>query len=958
MGLLAGLCILSGTGCQTSTGFEDNEAAGVVTRLRSHQLAVKGEGTRQPRSVLPPAGGRRVERVEGGLTVSLEKPSRGDSRRLARVVLPEVAQRPFQVKDIASGLTMDVALEGALPAKAEVVDGYVVYPNAHPEGADVVHRFTPEGTEDYLSFDRAPSVPEVRYGLSLGAGVAGLRLVDDTLELLDGSGAPRLRMAPPYLVGADGRVTQAHVSVEGCAVDTRASAPWERPVTAPGSRRCRVRVGWTAGAVRYPAVLDPVWSTTGSLATARRRLTTTVLPDGRVLAVGGSGSMSGLVSSAELYDPTTGTWATTGALALGREFHTATLLGSGKVLVAAGQAGDPLYARTETAELYDPSTGTWSSAGSLNTARQYHRSILLDDGRVLALGGEGPSWATLASAELYDPATDTWTLTGSLSAPRSYHGAVRLSDGKVLAIGGGDYTTAFTSELYDPATGTWTLSGSTATDWSNPLTALLADGRVLVAGGYTPTAEVYDPATGTWSPTGFPALNRYAATATLLPDGRVLVAGGMSQTSGSQEVAVSELYDPATGVWSLGASLQGWRSMHATSLLQDGRVLVVGGMGSTDYVDLSSAEVLLLDVDDVTAPTATLTSPAEGASVEGEVLLTASASDDYSVARVEFYAGDTLIGTDGSAPFSVSWYTPWNVANGPYVLTARAYDASGNLGTSAPVSILVNNDVTPPTVTVTSPAADSTLQGLISLSADALDDSGVNRVEFWDGGTLLGIDYEAPYSLSWNTTGVSNGGHTLTAKAYDAAGNEGTSAQVQVTVGNAPPPGPATYDTTLGAPRCGATGASCDSGTLLNGRAGLGPEANAPNTVDTCSDATWGSYHFDESLDRLKVSTLDGTNLAAGKTVRIEATVWAYSSYSADYLDLYFAPEANAPSWTLLGTMSPTGSGSRVLSREFTLPSSASARAVVRGVFRYGGSAGTCPGGSYTDVDDLVFSAR
>jgi hypothetical protein len=1283
---------------------EANEAAGVVARLRSHRLEVKGEGTKQPRSVLPPAGGGRVERVAGGLTVKPERPSRGDSRRPAHVVLPEVAQRPFQVKDLASGMTLDVALEGARPAKAEVVDGYVVYPDAHPEGADVVHRFTPEGTEDYLSFERAPSVPEVRYGMSLGAGVAGLRLVDDTLEVLDGSGAPRLRMAPPYLVGADGRVTQAHVSVEGCAVDTRSSAPWERPVTAPGSRQCRVRVGWNAGAVTYPAVLDPVWSTTGSLASARRMLTTTVLPDGRVLAAGGANSMEGVLSSAELYDPVTGTWAMTGSLAVGRERHSAHLLGSGKVLVVSGD-------ETGTAELYDPATGTWSGAGSLSTTRMYHRSVLLADGRVLALGGRDSSYVSLASAELYDPATNTWALTGSLAAPRDQPGAVLLSNGKVLAFGGGDPLAYSTSELYDPATGTWTSGGATTTSQGNLLVERLADGRVLT---FNSQAEVYDPSTDTWSATASPAVPRQYGTATLLAEGRVLAVGGMSGTSGPQNGNSTELYDPTTGTWSPGVSLQSARAMHSASVLGDGRVLVVGGMGGAGYVTLETAELLLLDVDDVTAPVASLTSPTGGASVEGEVLLTADASDDYAVARVEFFDGDTLIGTDSSAPFSLSWYTPWNVANGTHVLTVRAYDSTGNVGTSAPVSVLVNNDVTPPTVTVTSPAADSVLQGLVTLSAEASDERGVvERVEFWDGRRQLGVDYEAPYSMSWdlssvpggphtlfvkaydvagnegtgsipffvtqpgtashdstfgvprcatvgwlcdsgsyligrgtlepelnqpntlqgscadgtagqhhdasidririsgmggfpletgksasievsvfyppyfssmaldlysatdatnpvwtylttlypgggnaqtlstsyvlptgavqalrgrfryggtaapcgsgayddhddlvfavgadatpptvsltaptsgarvsgtttltasasdgvgvtrvefldgttllgtdttapyslawNTTGVASGSHTLKARAYDAAGNVGTSASVSVTVANdtaaptvsitaptagatvsgtttvsasasddvgvtrveffdgttllgtdttapyslawsttgvanglhtlqaraydasgkmgqsaqvsvtvsnaAPPAGTATYDTVLGAPRCGSVGISCDSGSLLNGRAGLGPEANAPNTVDTCTDGTAGGYHSDESLDRLKVSTTDGTNLAAGKTVRIDATVWAFSSYSSDSLDLYYASDANAPSWTFLGTMSATKGGSQVLSKTYTLPS-ASTRAVVRGVFRYGGTAGTCPGGSYTDVDDLVFSVQ
>jgi hypothetical protein len=93
--------------------------------------------------------------------------------------------------------------------------------------------------------------------------------------------------------------------------------------------------------------------------------------------------------------------------------------------------------------------------------------------------------------------------------------------------------------------------------------------------------------------------------------------------------------------------------------------------------------------------------------------------------------------------------------------------------------------------------------------------------------------------------------------------------------------------------------------------------------------------------------------------VRIDATVWGFSSYSSDYLDLYYAPDANAPVWTLIGTMKATAGGTHVLSQTYTLPAGSSPRAVVRGVFRYGGTASTCPtANSYTDVDDLVFSVQ
>ncbi len=945
MSLLLGLGLLSGAGCQTAVEPEVDDAAGVVARLRSHRLEVKGEGTKQPRSVLPPAGGVHVERVEGGLTVKPEKPMRGDSRRPARVVLPDVARRPFRVKDLASGMTLDVALEGARPAKAEVVDGYVVYPHAHPEGADVVHRFTPEGTEDYLSFERAPSVPEVRYGMSLGAGVAGLRLVDDTLEVLDGSGAPRLRMAPPYLVGADGRVTQAHVSVEGCAVDTRSSAPWERPVTAPGSHQCRVRVGWNAKSVKYPAVLDPVWSTTGSLATGRTMFTTTVLPDGRVLAAGGYNRMVGTLSSAELYDPATGTWATTGSLSMVQWNHSAHLLGSGKVLMVGGEA-------TGTTELYDPVTGTWSSAASMVTPRRYHKTVLLNDGRVLAIGGTSSSYTRLSSAELYDPTTNTWASTGSLSTPRDGHGAVLLSDGRVLVFGAGDMGVESTSELYDSTTGTWTPGGSMSTGRSNPLGERLADGRVLVVGGWGFNAEVYDPATDTWSPTGAPSLWRQHATSTRLPDGRVLLVGGMSGTSGSENTATTEVYDPVTGTWSLGAVMGSWRESHSTSVLRDGRVLVVGGTGTADYLPLATAEVLLLDVDDVTAPVATVTSPTEGGSVEGMVTVTASALDDCAVKRVEFFDGDTLIGTDTTAPFSVSWYTsPWSVPNGPHVLTARAYDAAGNVGTSAPVSILVDNDVTPPTVTFTSPAADSVLQGHITLLAEASDERGVvERVEFWNGRKQLGVATVAPYSMRWDLSGVPGGPHTLIAKAYDVAGNAGTSS-IPVTVSQ---PGTASYDSTFLAPRCATVGSVCDSGSYLTGRGTLEPELHQPNTLQgSCADGTAGQ-HYDQSLDRIRISSMNGAPFEMGGSVWVDVSMFASPSYYAEALDLYFASDATNPVWTYLTTLYPWSGNAQTRTTSYVLP--AGAVQALRGRYRYGGNLAPCGSGAYDDHDDLVFA--
>jgi len=166
----------------------------------------------------------------------------------------------------------------------------------------------------------------------------------------------------------------------------------------------------------------------------------------------------------------------------------------------------------------------------------------------------------------------------------------------------------------------------------------------------------------------------------------------------------------------------------------------------------------------------------------------------------------------------------------------------------------------------------------------------------------------------------------------------------------------AVFDAALQAPKCGTVGKSCDTGAaLVLGRASLGPEPNQPNTIaDSCADGTSGVFHSDESNDRVKVSTLDGTDFAPGKTVRIDATVWAWTTPSADKLDLFYAANASAPSWTLITTLTPTVAGSQVLSANYTLPSGA--LQAVRAQFRYQSTNAACAAGAFNDRDDLVFA--
>lgn len=415
--------------------------------------------------------------------------------------------------------------------------------------------------------------------------------------------------------------------------------------------------------VLIPSATAGGFAPIGDMALERASFTATRLVNGSVLvASGGRG---------ELYRPDSKDFVLTGAMTSSRGGHTATLLPSGKVVLIGGESA------VATAELYDTVTGTFTATASMAVPRASHTATLLPTGEVLVIGGwrfNAPNSA-LASAELYDPATETFTSTGSMATARVRHTATLLPDGRVLVVGGYDssFTALASAEFWDPATGQFSATG-------RPLSAARADhtatlvrnGKVLVAGGFTAfpgpavaTAEIFDPGSGDFAPTGPMTTPRGDHTASLLNDGRVLIAGGFTAFPFlGATLSSAEIYAPQTGMFSATSHLFQGRGRHAATLLADGDVLVAGGMAQCCSL-LRSAEVFdgpeggdttppVLNVPDVATDA---TSPA-GAIVTYE----ATATDDV----------------DGPVPVTCAPPSGSLLPIGDTIVDCEASDSAGN----------------------------------------------------------------------------------------------------------------------------------------------------------------------------------------------------------------------------------------------------------------------------------------
>jgi hypothetical protein len=356
------------------------------------------------------------------------------------------------------------------------------------------------------------------------------------------------------------------------------------------------------------------------------------LADGRVLFIDNPG--------AEIYDPATGKFTEAGDPAAIHLGGTATLLADGRVLLAGGYdttAPNP-DVESKRAELFDPSTGKFTSTGSMTMGRSGHTATLLADGRVLMAGGGiqhsaveqtsgtgdvrhtsrladvrratadpgigGPT-ATLemvATAELYDPKTGTFHATGSMTIGRDQASATRLKDGRVLIAGAGDEGNQAdaSADLYDPTTGKFTSTGSMNTARYGQTATLLPDGRVLISGGTDGIGglsglETYDPAKGRFENAGSTGLRNWPFVV-LLRDGRVMIVGGSTPSNAKtvDSVRECEFFDVATHELTPAASISITGDAFVLNVvpLIDGRVLVTE-MTRTDTMQTITAELFV-----------------------------------------------------------------------------------------------------------------------------------------------------------------------------------------------------------------------------------------------------------------------------------------------------------------------------------------------------------------------------
>jgi hypothetical protein len=469
----------------------------------------KPELQEELRAVLSPGEAehffKRGEHIRAEVSTRLKN----EAVRPATVDLPQTADGFVRIQSDASKVGVEFAAKDVKGVPFETADGLVSYPGAASGGGDMVLRIGRETVEDFVVLTAKPEHPFVDYRVKVSE-IAGLRLYDNTLEFLSKDGNPEVRVSPPDLVDAKGISHPAKLELLDCAFDASAAAPWDRPVTAPGANECSLRVSWDDARVTYPAIVDPVWSSGGTLAKARYRNAAAKMSNGNVITCGGLDINGDPLASCEIYSPGTNTWATGPALKTPRNLFSLIAVGTDVLAVGDQTSATSELCNCTSATPAWTATATNFSTGSFSLT-QLEPVLTGDLANVVLVDYYGKPFK-------YSVAAKTWTAGTSNTIFRQSYSVLAVPGGTaVLRCGGSDNggLSLKTCEKYTPATDVWIMPGAagaaanTNAGRSNPAWATIDSTHVMLYGGYNaqtgtniPSAEIYNGGANTWTDIG------------------------------------------------------------------------------------------------------------------------------------------------------------------------------------------------------------------------------------------------------------------------------------------------------------------------------------------------------------------------------------------------------------------------------------------------------------------------
>lgn len=579
------------------------------------------------RTVIRPGAGVEITATSSALEVG---PLEGKGGRTdMRISLPKLASGSFHITDAGSGVGAAVALHDALPAPAGIDHATIVYQGATPGGGAIVESVTPISVEDYVEVNE-PDRSHLEYDVSLSPGVAGLRLVADTLELLDAGGVPRVHVSPPWLVDRDGEVRKATVSVAGCGVSTSPRFPVGQPMVPIGAQTCKLRVDWKPDGLRYPVLVDPHWSATTTMSIQRGAPTANYLEIPALgitgdLVVGGYNTQYQQFIAGAEYACGTGcngspvVWITAQNMHHPRAYHVSSpITGAVGYGTSGAVYGDPRVGPleagglttgavpTNTAEYFDASTLTWVNTSPMHAARASAAIAPITDTRLLVVGGIGTGNVYLGSAEAYDFNSNSWVVYPSLAYPRAYHTATvsyydwaGTGERHVLIAGGHNGSVVRAqAERYTPA------GRSLAGTMPHPMyghtaTAIDEDAiwRVAVIGGFAGSGRLwlqdYRDSTNSWRDVhDYSLVGRRFHAAYPLING-IVISGGINPINGQTVQNAMELDDMSQPGYYTVTQMnfpRAWHPMRYLGIPSAGLCLLAPG-GYNNGVSLATGDV-------------------------------------------------------------------------------------------------------------------------------------------------------------------------------------------------------------------------------------------------------------------------------------------------------------------------------------------------------------------------------